>query len=372
MKVVGAELRRVQLPMRAPFRTSWGTEHDRHLLLIRLVGKVDGEENEGWGECAALSAPLYTSEYTAGAQLVIRDHLLPLLMAAADVAAADVARRLAPVQGHPMAKAALEMAVLDAELRAAGTSLATRVGATAAAVDAGVAVGIRSTVAELVDEVGTHLDAGYRRIKLKIEPGWDMVPLTAIRDQFGDIPLQVDANGAYGRGDTGHLARLDSFGLLLIEQPLAADDLLGHAELARHLATPVCLDESITSGRDAAAALELGACSVVCVKPGRVGGYLEAVRIHDLCRDAGIGLWCGGMLETGLSKSANVALAAMPGFTLPGDFPASDRWFATDLTDPLILTNGRLSVPQTPGIGADLLPEVVKSATRSTEWIAGS
>jgi O-succinylbenzoate synthase len=312
-----------------------------------------------------MSEPLYSSEFVDSAEAVTRDHLLPRLFAAGTLEATAVAGLLAPVRGHPMAKAALEMAVLDAELRATGRSFGSELGAVRTAVDSGVSVGIAPTLPELLDEVAGYLDAGYRRIKLKIEPGWDLVPVRAVRERFGDVPLQVDANTAYTLEDWTLLAALDPFDLLLVEQPLDEEDLAGHAELARRIATPVCLDESITSARLAATAITMGACAIVNIKAGRVGGYLEAVRIHDVCRDAGVPVWCGGMLETGLGRAANVALAALPGFTLPGDTSASDRYFHQDLTRPFELVDGRLAVPTGPGLGVEPLPDVLEELTTS-------
>jgi O-succinylbenzoate synthase len=269
-----------------------------------------------------------------------------------------------------MATAALELAVLDAELRAAGRPLARELGAVHDRVPCGVSVGIMASVPELLDAVAGYLDQGYLRIKLKIEPGWDLEPVRAVRERFGDdLLLQVDANTAYTVADARHLARLDPFDLLLIEQPLDEEDVLGHARLAGLISTPVCLDESITSARAAADAITLGACSIVNVKPGRVGGYLEARRIHDVCQAHGIPVWCGGMLETGIGRAANVALAALPGFTLPGDTSASDRYFRTDITEPFVLDDGHLAVPTAPGIGVDPLPEELAAVTVSTEWI---
>jgi O-succinylbenzoate synthase len=227
------------------------------------------------------------------------------------------------------------------------------------------------SVDRLVDAVDGYLDEGYVRIKLKIQPGWDVEPVAAVRERFGDeVLLQVDANTAYTVADARHLARLDPFDLLLIEQPLDEEDLLGHAELARQLKTPVCLDESITSARAAAAAITLGACSIVNVKPGRVGGYLEARRIHDVCVAHGVPVWCGGMLETGLGRAANVALAALPGFTLPGDTSGSNRYYQTDITSPFTLVDGHLRVPTAPGIGVDPLPDQLAAVTKSVELLA--
>ncbi len=366
MKLEGVELRRVAMPLVAPFRTSFGTETTRDVLLVRVVTG----DAEGWGECVAMAEPLYSSEYTDAAADVLRRSLVPALKAVPELTATAVGPALAPIKGHRMAKAALETAVLDAELRAAGRSFAREFGAVHDRVPCGVSVGIMESIPELLDAVGGYLEAGYLRIKLKIEPGWDVEPVRAVRDRFGDgVLLQVDANTAYTLADARHLARLDPYDLLLIEQPFDEEDVLGHAELARRITTPVCLDESITSARTAAAAITLGACSVVNIKPGRVGGYLEARRIHDLCAAHGIPVWCGGMLETGLGRAANVALAALPGFTLPGDTSASDRYFATDLTEPFVLEDGHLTVPTGPGLGVVPVPEVLKNVTVVTEWL---
>jgi O-succinylbenzoate synthase len=273
---------------------------------------------------------------------------------------------LAPVQGHRMAKAALEMAVLDAWGRLHGRSFAALLGATRTAVPAGVAVGVTGSVEELVAAVGDYVEQGYGRVKLKAEPGWDVEPVAAVRAAFGaELGLQVDANGAYAAcaDAASRLAALDPFGLLLIEQPLAEDDLPGHAALARAVATPICLDESITSVATAVLALDLGACSVINVKPGRMGGYLEALRLHDLALARGVPLWCGGMLETGLGRAANVALAALPGFTLPGDLSASRRYYARDISTPFELYDGQLLVPSAPGLGVDVDEDALAACT---------
>ena len=365
MKLVEVELRRVRMPLATPFRTSFGTQASRDVLLVRMVTP----DSEGWGECVALEEPVYSPEYVEGAHHVMRNHLLPRLLDAPDLTASSVGSLLQAVKGHRMAKAALEAAVLDAELQAAGISLARHLGAVRDAVDAGVSVGILGSVGDLVDSVEGYLAAGYRRVKLKIEPGWDVEPVGAVRRHFGDVALWVDANAAYSLADVDQLARLDEFGLQLIEQPLPEDDLAGHAELARRITTPVCLDESITSARSAADAIDRGACAVINIKAGRVGGYLEARRIHDLCAARGVPVWCGGMLETGIGRAANVALAALPNFTLPGDTSASDRYYATDLTEPFVLREGRLAVPDGPGIGVAPLPDVLRHLTTSIEHV---
>jgi O-succinylbenzoate synthase len=261
--------------------------------------------------------------------------------------------------------------VLDAELRTHEMPLSAALGSTVDSVLCGVSVGIMDSVPQLLDAVAGYLDAGYLRIKLKIEPGWDVAPVRAVRERFGDdVLLQVDANTAYTLADTARLARLDPFDLLLIEQPLPEEDVLGHAELARHLRTPICLDESIVSARAAADAITLGACRIVNIKPGRVGGYLEARRVHDVCAAHGIPVWCGGMLETGIGRAANIALAALPGFTLPGDTSASDRYYRQDITEPFVLVNGRIDVPAGPGVGVTPLPERLAEVTANRSWIS--
>jgi O-succinylbenzoate synthase len=366
MKLTGVELRRITMPLVAPFRTSFGTETTRDVLLLRAVTA----DAEGWGECVAMSEPLYSSEYVEAAADVLRQHLIPRLAAVPSLDGAAVAPALAAVRGHRMAKAALEMAVLDAELRASNRSFARELGAVRDRVPSGVSVGIMGSVGELLDAVTGYLEAGYLRIKLKIEPGWDVEPVRAVRERFGErLLLQVDANAAYTLADARLLAQLDPFGLLLIEQPLDEDDVLGHAELAKVMRTPICLDESITSARAAAAAITLGACKIVNIKPGRVGGYLEARRVHDVCAAHGVPVWCGGMLETGIGRAANVALAALPGFTLPGDTSASDRYYHADITVPFTLSGGYLTVPTGPGIGVTPLSEQLAAVTTATEWI---
>jgi O-succinylbenzoate synthase len=366
VKVRGVELLRVDLPLVSPFETSFGVQLARHALLVHVVGP----ESEGWGECVAMAEPLYSSEHVDGAAEVIRRWLLPALRDGRWSSAAELATLFAPIKGHPMAKAAVEMAVLDAELRAAGMSLGTYLGAVRPAVAAGVSVGIIRPVEALLEQVERYLGAGYLRIKLKIKPGWDLEPVRAVRERFGDdMLLQVDANTAYTLADAAQLGKLDPFALLLVEQPLPEDDVRGHAELARRIRTPICLDESVTSARAAADAIALGACSIVNIKAGRVGGYLEARRVHDVCTANGIPVWCGGMLETGLGRAANVALAALPGFTLPGDTSGSDRFYDTDITEPFVLENGHLAVPAGPGLGVQPLPEVMEQVTAAREWV---
>lgn len=363
MKLEVVELHKLAIPLVSPFRGALGTETVRQLLVVHVIAP----DGEGWGECSALNAPTYSPEYVDGALAVIREHLVPRLAARApEPTAEQVAPALAAVKGHRMAKAALEMALLDAQLRAKGQSFAGYFGAVRTSVPSGVSIGITGSVAELLDVVAYYHDQGYMRVKLKIEPGWDIEPVRAVRERFSDLALQVDANGSYSLADATHLAQLDHFELSLIEQPLPEDDLAGHAALARQLQTPICLDEPITSARAAADAIAQGACQVVNIKAGRMGGYLEARRAHDTCAALKVPVWCGGMLESGLARAANIALAGLPNFTLPGDISASNRYWYQDLTEPFVLQpGGYLAVPTRPGLGVEPLPEVLAQLTTS-------
>jgi o-succinylbenzoate synthase len=362
--VEAIELVRMRLPLVRPFRTSFGTQDARDVLLVR----VRTPAGEGWGECVTPTAPVYSEEFTDGAALVLRDHLAPRVLAPGrELGAAEVLERLHAVHGHRMARAALELAVLDAQLQAVGRSLARYLGAITDRVPAGVSVGIPDGgVAPLLEQVAAHLEEGYLRIKAKVEPGFDVTPIGAIRERFGhELALQVDANGAYDPDDPRHLAaldELDQLGLVMLEQPFAAARLRDHARLAARWRTPVCLDESVTDAISARDAVELGAAAIVNIKPGRVGGITESVRIRDVCLVRGIPVWCGGMLETGVGRAANVALAALPGFRFPGDTSASDRYWREDLTEPFVLEDGHLTVPTAPGIGRTPLPERLRDA----------
>ncbi len=367
MRLEAVELRRIRMTLVAPFETSFGIQTERDILLLKAITS----DGEGWGECVAGEEPTYSSEYVDAAQHVLVHHLLPRLFDQEIGESADVAKLLRPVHGHQMAKAAIEMAVLDAELRARGESFGHFFGAVRPAVDCGVSVGIHASIAELLETVGDYLDQGYRRIKLKVKPGWDLEPVREVRERFGEVPLQVDANTAYTLSHSTHLAKLDPFGLLLIEQPLPEDQVLAHAELARIVRTPICLDESITSAQAAADAIRLGACGIINIKPGRVGGYLEARRIHDVCESRGVPVWMGGMLETGIGRAGNVAMAAMANFSLPGDTSASARYYHRDITEPFVLHDGRLDVPTGPGLGVELDAEYIDAITYWKETVVG-
>lgn len=356
MVLRGIELWRGEIDLVAPFRTSFGIESSRELFYVHAIG----DSHSGWGECVAMVEPSYSSEYLGNCVNVISRFLVPLLHG--DSSAEDFILRASPIRGNYMSKACVEAALLDLTLREQNKSLASFLGATKTRVASGVSVGIQNSLNDLVRVVGEYLGLGYLRVKLKIEPGSDIELVKIIRKEFGDdLLLQVDANAAYRVTDAEHLKKLDDFNLLLIEQPLSEDDLSGHIELSKIINTPVCLDESITSLETARGALDLKACSIINIKPGRVGGYLEAKKIHDLCMSRGVPVWCGGMLETGIGRAANLALAALPGFTLPGDISASARYFARDITTPFTLENGHIAVPNSVGIGVEPLPEMLAS-----------
>jgi len=360
------ELRSVSLPLVRPFRTSFGMSTSKACLLAR----VETDSAVGWGECVADVEPGFSEEWNDGALMMMREILAPALFRAGEVRATQLDLAFGFVRGNRMAKATLIDAVLDAELRARDESLASFLGADKNRVRCGISLGITEGTEQLLEQVQEHLDQGYRRIKLKIEPGTDVERVASVRAAHPDIALSVDANAAYTLEDLPVFEALDGFGLLMIEQPLHHEDLVRHAELQSRLATDLCLDESIRSADDAIAAIEIGACRVVNIKQGRVGGVLEARRVHDVCRAADVPVWCGGMLETGVGRATNLALAAMPGFTLPGDTSASSRYFQEDLTEPFEMApDGTMAVPARPGIGVDPLPERLKACTTRVELL---
>lgn len=360
MHVEAVELRVIALPMVAPFVAAHGTVSSRTAVLVRILGN----NNEGWGECAALPEPTYSEEFVDGAYLALQELLVPRLLAAnGTVAASDLGALLADVIGHPMAKASIELALLDAQGRQSETSLAHMFAphptGPAAIVPAGIAIGLLATPEDLATEVSTRVTEGYGRIKIKIAPGRDSEFVRAARDAVGvHIELSVDANGAYTLDDAKTLAELDDFDLAYIEQPLAADDLLNHAELARRISTRICLDESLTSATVTREALDMGACSVVCVKAPRYGSWIEAASVLDHCAGIGIDAWVGGMLDCGIGRAANIALAAHPGASLTGDIAATGRFFTEDVCAPFELSgpsgDGTITVPTGPGLGVSI------------------
>ncbi|HET7010882.1 MAG TPA: o-succinylbenzoate synthase [Anaerolineales bacterium] len=355
------DLYHVRMRLRAPFETSFGVEHDRDAILLRLRSDI----GEGWGECVAGNFPGYSYETVDTAWHILESFFLPAVLGQdlRDVEAYRAA--ISAYKGHPLARAGLELALWDVLARAKGLSLARMLGGKAAKVPVGVSVGIQPDTSALVRTVADFVQAGYRRVKLKIKPGRDVDDVAAVRAAFPDLALQVDANSAYTLDDAPVFEAMDSFGLLLIEQPLAEDDILDHAELQARLETPICLDESILSVRHARQALDCGACRVINIKPARLGGLREAVGVHDLCQARGIPVWCGGMLETGIGRASNLALASLPGFVLPGDISASDRYYAEDIARPrFVLNNGStIDVPQGPGLGVEVDEDALRRFT---------
>ena len=367
MKIDAVELRVLEMQLLQPFRTSFGVQQDRYPLLIRLeIG-----DRSYWGECVAGEGPWYSSETIETAWLILKGYLLPAVIGRDIVDVEGLQTLIAPVRGHHMAKASLEMAFTTALAEQARKPLARLLGGVRDRVETGVSVGIQPTIDETLEIIGRHLAEGYRRIKVKIEPGWDIQLIAAIRERYPEITLMADANAAYDLDDATHLAQLDRFGLLMLEQPLAAGDLVDHAALQRQMRTPICLDESIESARDARQAVELGACRVINIKPGRVGGFAESRRIHDIAANAGIPVWCGGMLETGIGRACNVALATLTNFRLPGDISASDRYWAEDIVEPpfILQKGGTINVPTRWGLGVRVKVDLVDRLTVRREMI---
>ncbi|MER2599659.1 MAG: o-succinylbenzoate synthase [Caldilineales bacterium] len=366
MRIERIELHHIELPLRTPFENSQGRETVRPAILVAL----QSQGLTGWGECVAFSAPWYTSETVGTAWHLLADFLAPRLLDMEISQPEQVAAAFAAVRGHPMARASLEAAAWDWFGQARGQSLAAMLGSVQPAVPVGVSLGIAASLDALLAQAEAYVAAGYRRIKLKIKPGWDMQPVAALRQRWPDLALQVDANSAYTLADAAHLRKLDAFDLLLIEQPLHHDDIVEHAALQRQLRTPLCLDESIQSPQQARWALAIGACRVISIKPGRVGGLTAAKEIHDLCLSHEVPVWCGGMLETNIGRAGNVALAGLPGFTLPGDISASARYFQQDIAAPDFTLNpdSTITVPDRPGLGVQPLPQQLAAAR--LRWLA--
>ena len=352
LEIERVELRRIELPLVRPFETSFGRDVHRQAVLTTVYGGGA----VGWGECVASATPGYSAETVQTAWHVLSDFLLPALLETPLEHPSEAPACWAAVRGHPMAKAALEAALWDLYARAHDRSLADLFGGERETVPSGISLGIAPSVDDLLDWIDEALDRGYQRVKLKIKPGWDVDVLETVRSRFSDVDLMVDANAAYTPDDIDRLRRLDDLGLMMIEQPYAGDDLLDHARLQRELATPICLDESLASVHAVEQALDLDSCRIVNLKQGRVGGLTNARRVHDLCRDQDVPLWCGGMLETGIGRAVNVALATLPGFTLPHDLSASERYYQRDVIDPPFELNpdGTLTAPDGPGLGVEI------------------
>jgi len=349
MRVEQVTLRELHMKLVAPFLTSMETTTVRRVLLVEAL--VDGVA--GWGECVAGETPSYSPETTETAWHILRDHLWPALRGAQIRSADDVSDLLAWVRGHNMAKGGLEAAVWDAEAKQQGVPLAQRLGGVRDEIASGVSIGIKPSLEDLWRAVEVELEAGYQRVKIKIKPGYDLTAVEFLRQKLPAMKLMVDANSAYTLADRPLLEQLDRYFLMMIEQPLGWDDLYAHVRLQRELQTPICLDESVHTEEHARAAIELGACRIINIKLGRVGGYQAARRIHDLCQAAGVPVWCGGMLESGIGRAHNIALSTLPNFTLPGDVSASKRYWAEDVIEPEVRVSprGTIRVPEGPGIG---------------------
>jgi O-succinylbenzoate synthase len=355
------ELFLCRLPLVHFFETSFARQYDRTFVLIR----VEGGGHEGWGESVAEANPYYSSETTETVWHIITGFVAPLVVGKPFAHPRDVFPALRRIRGHNMAKAGVEMAMWDLYARIAGKPLAQVLGGTRDRIASGVSIGIQDSFDQLMEKIDKELAAGYQRIKIKIKPGWDIEAVERVRARFGGIPLQVDANAAYTLDDAALLARLDPFDLLLIEQPLDYDDVMDHAALQKTIKTPVCLDESIHTVRVARDAIAAGACRIINIKPGRVGGHQASIELHDLCAAHDIPVWHGGMLESGIGRAHNIHLASLPNFRLPGDIAASKRYYQQDLIEPAIdvRSDGTILVPQEPGIGVNIVRERVDNAT---------
>ena len=346
MRICQIVLYHLRMPLLRPFETSFGRISSRECLLI----EAHTGDLTGWGECPADRDPGYSYETTGTAWHILKEFLVPAVLNQELQDAGELQQRMDFVRGHPMAKAGLEMAWWDLLGKASGRSLAELLGGVRDKVEVGVSVGLQESPAALVKTVEGYLADGYRRIKIKIKPGRDLGDAQAVRSAFPELRLQVDANSAYTLESAHVLQPLDELGLLLIEQPLAEDDLWDHSRLQQQFSTPICLDESILSPRHARQALEMGACRVINIKAGRVGGLSQAVAIHDLCQAQGVPVWCGGMLETGVGRAANLALASLPNFTLPGDISATDRYYAEDITEQRFTLNPDSTIDSPAGL----------------------
>jgi O-succinylbenzoate synthase len=355
-------MQEIHLALLHPFETSFGRTTERHIIVIRVE---DADGAEGWGECVADESPFYSEEWTESAWAVLEHFLIPAVMGVELESASRIDGLFAHIRGNRMAKAAIETAVWDLEARRREMPLWRLLGGTRRAIPCGVSIGLQPTTDALLAKIERELAAGYQRIKIKIKPGHDVDLVRAVRERYPDILLMADANSAYTLGDFGILKELDAFDLMMIEQPLAHDDIADHAKLQRQIATAVCLDESIRSAADARDAIDRGACRVINIKLGRVGGHLEARRVEQECREQGIPVWCGGMLEAGIGRAHNIALSTLEGFILPGDVSASARYWDEDIIDPpvTVSASGTIMPPDAPGIGFSVKRDRIENLT---------
>jgi O-succinylbenzoate synthase len=367
MRIDAIILRELHLPLVRPFETSFGVTRERRILLA----EVQSEGLTGWGECTAGEHPFFSEESTDSAWIVLANELAPMLAAESPAHGGECPRIFRPVRGNRMAKATLENAIWDLEAQREGVSLSRLIGGVRRTIPCGVSLGIQSSIPELMAIIEKELAAGYQRIKLKCKPGWDVEVFEKVRNRWPDITLSCDANSAYRMRDADHLTAFDAFDLLMIEQPLWHDDFYFHSMLQKRLNTPICLDESIRNRRDALAAIEMESCRIINIKLGRVGGFSEAIAVHNTTLERGIPVWCGGMLESGVGRSHNIALATLENFSLPGDVSASARYWAEDIIEPEVTVTaaGEIAIPETPGRGYEVRTELVERLTVRKETI---
>lgn len=362
MKIKKIELIEIGMPLVHFFETSFGRTYERRIILARIE---DEEGNEGWGECTAGEIPSYSEEWTDACWEILEKILAPLLSEKEFEKASDVWNLMKRVRGNRMSKATLETAVWDLEAKKLNVPLWRHLGGTQEEILCGVSIGIQDSVEQLFEKIQTELDAGYRRIKIKIAPGWDFDVIKRVREKFGNILLMGDANSAYTLGDVNLFKKMDEFDLMMFEQPLSHDDIFDHAKLQREIETPVCLDESIKSPADARQAIEMKACRIINVKLGRVGGHFQAKQTEEICRENRIPVWCGGMLEAGIGRAHNIAMSTLAGFTLPGDVSASKRYWHEDIIEPEVSVseNGTIKAPENPGIGFEIKQDRIDNLT---------
>jgi O-succinylbenzoate synthase len=367
MRIDAIFLRELRLPLVQPFQTSFGTTTDRRILLVEM----QAEGLTGWGECVAGEHPYFSDETVDTAWVVMQQELGPMLANAEPEHGGKCPSIFRQVRGHRMAKAALENSVWDLEAQMKGIPLASLLGGTRETIDCGVSIGIQPSLEQQLAEVEKEIAAGYQRIKLKCKPGWDVKVFEAVRHRWPEIMLSCDANSAYRLNDADHITTFEEFNLLMIEQPLWYDDFYFHSMLQKRLETPICLDESIRNRRDALAAIEMESCRIINIKCGRVGGFSEAIAVHNAAQERGVPVWCGGMLETGIGRAHNIALSTLPGFTLPGDVSASKRYWAEDVIEPevVVSSKGEITVPTTAGRGFEVKAGLVEKLTVRREEI---
>ncbi len=368
MKLERITLRQIRMPLVHFFETSFSRTYERNIILV----EVEAGGATGWGDVTAGENPFYNEEWTESAWMILRDFVAPRVLGRELRSAEDVAPLTAHIRGHRMARGGLETAVWDLEARMAGVPLWKLIGGGARReIPCGVSIGIQDTVEQLLEKIGRELADGYQRIKIKIKPGWDVDVVRRVREQFPAVKLMADANSAYTLADATHLRKLDDYYLMMIEQPLGHDDIIDHAELQAQLQTPICLDECIRTAHHVEQAVKLRACGIINIKLGRVGGFAEARRVHDVAQAAGIPVWCGGMLEAGVGRAHNIALATLPNFVLPGDVSASRRYWKRDIIQPPVETTprGTIEIPDGAGFGYNLDQEYLRSLTVREETV---